>query len=76
VDRDRVCFGQIIGCAGKGEVADTAGEVGRAAEVVLEVISVPVVPFAVAKLAVAIERHLARTTAPSATEEDAILVTV
>jgi hypothetical protein len=37
--------------------------------------SAHVVPCAVAKLAVAIERHLARTTVPSPTEEAAILVT-
>jgi hypothetical protein len=37
--------------------------------------SAHVVPCAVAKLAVAIEGHLARTTVPSPTEEAAILVT-
>jgi hypothetical protein len=37
--------------------------------------SVPTVPVRSCKLAVAIERDLARTTVPSPTEEAAILVT-
>jgi len=37
--------------------------------------SVPLVPVRFAKLAVAIERHLACGTVPSPTEEAAILVT-
>jgi hypothetical protein len=37
--------------------------------------SVPAIPCALAKLAVAIESDLARTTIPSPTEEAAILVT-